>query len=188
MGLLGVCPWSEKLQKGTPKNIREGGWNYLPKNLSGPVSLEGACLFVCTLRGWQKPLRAGGDRLRNLEPKCLAVQGQGGRSFQMGKKARPMPSLSSTPTQTSHFPSSGDISLPCIPPHLPPTFFPFLTSYSMVNRPFYFCHPTGHPFHSPPPPHSSFVLFPAWSETPPALEFLPLLSDSEQRWRGLDAA
>lgn len=182
MGLLGV-----KLQKGTPKNIREGGWNYLPNKSVWP-GFPGRCLSVyLTLRGWQKPLRAGGDRLRSLEPKCLAVQGRGGRSSKWKKKPYLCPHCRAPPPQTSHFPSSGDISLPCIPPHLPPTFFPFLTSYSMVNRPFYFCHPTGHPFHSL-PPHSSFVLFPAWSETPPALEFLPLLSDSEQRWRRLDAA
>lgn len=95
-------------------------------NLSGRVSLEGACLFVCTLKGWQKPLRAGGDRLRSLEPKCLAFQGWGGRSFQMGKKALPMPSLPSTPTPDFPFPQLwGHFS--ALRPSQPPTYlFPFL--------------------------------------------------------------
>ena len=47
--------------------------------------------------------------------------------------------------QASHFSNSGDTSLPRVLSKPPPTFFPFLTSYSMVKRPLRSCHPPGHP-------------------------------------------
>lgn len=108
----------------------------------------------------------------------------GRKTFQRRRKVflTPLADPPPPPPKASPSSTSGDISLPCIPSHLPPTFFPFLTSYSMVKCPLQSGHPPGHPLHLL-PPHSSFVLFPAWSETPPASEFLPLPSDSE-RWGG----
>lgn len=80
-------------------------------------------------------------------------------------------------------PASGKFLNP-VPCKLPPTFFPFLASYSMVKRFLWSCHPPGHPRQTP---LASFVLFPAWSETPPAPEFLPLPSGGGGwgRWRTL---
>lgn len=73
------------------------------------------------------------------------------------KKAPPLPLTAQPPPQASHFPSSRHVSLPCIPPNLPPTFFPFLTSYSMAKRPLHSCYPPGHPLH--PLPHTVPLFF-----------------------------
>lgn len=151
------------------------------------MSLEGACLSVYTLQGWQRPLRAGENRLGSLEPNCLAAQGWGGRSFQIGRKAllRPL---------TAHHPHSRPPTTPALgaflcPAPLPtPTYLFSFLDFIFHGESSLLLLPPHWPLLHPLPPHNSFVLFPAWSETPPALEFLPLLSDSEQRRSGLDAA
>ena len=148
MGLLGVC-LSLSLRK--PQENCGSSLRVSPK----VICLAGFPWKVLEypFQGWQRPLRAG-RQVREFEPKCLVAQGWEGQSFQMRRKTL-CHSLPITPTRAPHFTPSRDISLPDIPPNLPPTFFPFLTSYSMVKRPLHSCHPPGQP--PPPSPPTQFL-------------------------------
>lgn len=157
------------------------------------VSPKAICLvgfpckvLVCLFQGWQMPLRVG-KQVRKLEPKCLTAQGWKGQSFQM-RRLYSRHSLPIAPTPGFHlYQLQGHFST--LHPSQPPTYlFSFLDFifHGEVSPPLL---PPSWPSPPPSPLRSSFVLFPAWSETPPAPEFLPRLPmhDSEQRGGGLEA-
>lgn len=85
-------------------------------------------------------------------------QGQKGRSFQRRRQARLVTFATSVPAPLST-PASGTVLSP-VPRTLPPTFFPFLASYSMVDRLLCSCHPPGHPRQTPPLPFPLFSFLP----------------------------
>lgn len=121
------------------------------ENLCGWVSLDSVCLSVC-IPETAEAAENREDRLaREFGTQMCDCSRVRRKVLPSEKKTLLCPSL---PPQASHFPSSRDVSLPCIPPSLPPTFFPFLTSYSMVKCRFDFCCLPSHcssPFTSPPP-------------------------------------
>lgn len=126
MGLLGVCPWSEKLQKGTPKNITKGGWNYLPNKSVWP-GFPGRCLSVCLYI--TRVAEATESRRRQVKEFGAQMSGcprAGKKSLPNGKKSPTYALTVEHPHPDFPFPQLwGHFS--ALHPSPPPTYlFPFL--------------------------------------------------------------
>ena len=114
-----------------------------------------------------RPLLGGGVCL------CLCGKALGvPLSFQIRRKVLLHTHCPSPHPQASHFSNSGYTSLPRTLSKPLPTFFPFLTSYSMVKRPLCSCHPPSHPSTFSPHAVSLFFFLPGrklhqpWSSCP----------------------